>query len=137
MEPGIGKGVGDAVAYHAKQFTDLHVGLIKGILNEVTGSRELAVELFNASWRDLELIDQLVIHGKTTQGVDRTTVKPGETVSWKACRGSLSLVGTEIFTAFKVKSTDNIIFLGNDYPLGGSARAMSNIYRDRAMKGGL
>ena len=127
MEPGIGKGVGDAVAYHAKQFTDLHVGLIKGILNEVTGSRELAVELFNASWRDLELIDQLVIHGKTTQGVDRTTVKPGETVSWKACKGSWTLFGTQVFTAFKPKGDDCFILLCNECPLTAGAKAYSSV----------
>ena len=45
---------------------------VKGFLEEVGGSRELAVYLFNASRFDLELIDQVVVHGKTTQGVSRT-----------------------------------------------------------------
>ena len=39
---------------------------VRGILDEASGSRELAVELFNASKWDLELMDQVVVHGKTT-----------------------------------------------------------------------
>jgi hypothetical protein len=66
MDAEIGKGVGDSIAYSAKQFTDLEMKYVKGFLDEVGGSRELAVYLFNATHHDLELIDQLVVHGKTT-----------------------------------------------------------------------
>ena len=93
-------GLGEALAYGAKQFTDLQMKYVRGILDEVGGSRELAVELYNASERDLELMDQLVVHGKTTQGVSRTTVEPGETVLWKACKTYGSMTGTQIYTAF-------------------------------------
>jgi hypothetical protein len=103
---------------------------VKGILDEATGSRELAVELFNASRYDLELMDQLVVHGKTTQGVSLTTVKPGETVSWKACKGTWALYGTQVYTLFKVKGTDHIIFLGNECPLAGAAKACSRVGLD-------
>jgi hypothetical protein len=137
MDAEIGKGVGKAITYSAKQFTDLEMKYVKGILDEATGSRELAVELFNASRYDLELIDQLVVHGKTTQGVSRTTVEPGETVSWKACKGTWALYGTQVYTAFKVKGDDCFIFLGNECPLAGAAKAWSNVYEDSAMKGGL
>jgi hypothetical protein len=98
---------------------------VKGILDEASGSRELAVELFNAHRFDLELINQLVVHGKTTQGVSRTTVKPGETVSWKACKGTWALYGTQVYTAFKIKGTGVFIFLGNECPLAGAAKAFS------------
>jgi hypothetical protein len=46
---GVGKGIGDAIKYRAKQYTDLEMKFVKGILDEVSGSRELAVELFNGS----------------------------------------------------------------------------------------
>jgi hypothetical protein len=130
-------GLGEALAYGAKQFTDLQMKYVRGILDEVGGSRELAVELYNASRYDLELIDQLVVHGKTTQGVSRTTVEPGETVSWKACKGAWALFGTQVYTAFKVKGTDRFIFLGNECPLAGAAKAWSSTYKDDQMEGGL
>ena len=137
MEAEIGKGVGKAITYKAKQFIDLEMKYLKGFLDEVGGSRELAVYLFNASDRDLELIDQIVVHGKTTQGVSCTTVQPGETVSWKACKGTWALYGTQVYTAFKIKGTDSFIFLGNECPLAGAAKAWSNVYDDSGLKGGL
>jgi len=131
------KGVGDAIAYSAKQFTDLEMKYVKGFLDEVGGSRELAVYLFNASGDNFELIDQLVVHGKTTQGVSRTTVKPGETVSWKACKQSYALYGTQIYTAFSVKGESRFIFLGNENPLAGAAKAWSRVYKDSSWGSGL
>ena len=110
---------------------------VRGILDEATGARELAVELFNASEYDLELIDQLVVHGKTTQGVSRTTVEPGETVSWKACKGTWALFGTQVYTAFKIKGKGEFIFLGNECPLAGAAKAWSKTYPDDQWEGGL
>ena len=98
---------------------------VKGILDEASGSRELAVELFNASKWDLELMDQVVVHGKTTQGVSRTTVKPGETVTWKACKGTWALYGTQVYTAFRILGKGQFIFLGNECPLAGAAKAFT------------
>ena len=98
---------------------------VKGILDEATGSIELAVKLFNASIYDLELMDQLVVHGKTTQGVSRTTVKPGETVSWKACKGTWALFGTQIYTTFRIVGRGQFFFIGNECPLAGAAKAFT------------
>ena len=53
---------------------------MRALLKEVIGSRRVVVQLLNATKYNLELMDQVVVHGKTTQGVNRTTVKPGETV---------------------------------------------------------
>jgi len=131
------KGVGDAIAYQAKQFTDLQMKFVKGILDEVSGSRELAVELFNASSMDLELMDQLVVHRKKTHGVSRTTVKPGETASWKACKQSYALYGTQVYTAFRVEGESRFIFLGNENPLAGAAKAWSRVYKDSSWGSGL
>jgi len=127
MDAAIGKGIGDAVAYGAKQYTDLQMKYVRGFLDEVSGSRELAVFLYNAGELNLELMDQLVVHGKTTQGVSRTTVKPGETVSWKACKATWALYGTQIYTAFKDKGDDCWLFLGNECPLAGGAKAYGEV----------
>ena len=83
------------------------------------------------------LIDQLVVHGKTTQGVSRATVEPGETVSWKACKGTWALYGTQVYTAFEIKGAGRFIFVGNECPLTGAAKAFSEIYEANAFKGGL
>ena len=108
-------------------FLDVAKELVRAILTEVRGKRELAVELLNASEYDLELRQQYVVHGKTTQGVDRTTVKPGETVSWKGCKCDWILSGTLIMTAFDVKGTDDIIFITNECPWFTSAQAFTDI----------
>ena len=127
--------------------------------DEATGSRELAVELFNASRSDIELIDHLFVNGKTsqdvsritvekgkkfqgkngktTQRVSRITVKQGEIVSWKVRKVIWALKGTQIYTVFKLRATFSFIFLGNECPLAGLAKTWSNVYVDSAMKGDL
>ena len=112
---------GASLALATNLFKELEKELVRAILSEVRGKRELAVELLNASTWDLELRDQKVVHGKTTQGVDRTIVKPGETVSWKGCKCDWVLSGTLIMTTFKIKGTDWTIFITNECPWFSSA----------------
>jgi hypothetical protein len=128
MEEAFGKGMADAVAHGAKQYIDLQMKYVRGILDEVTGSRELVVTLYNAGEDNLEFMDQLVVHGKTTQGVDRTTVEPGETVSWKACKSYGALYGTQVYTAFKVEGSNTFFFFGNECPFAGAAKAWTEEY---------
>ena len=110
----------------------------KAIFTEVTGSRELVVELKNASTtRNLVCIEQLLLNGKTTNGIDLPIIKPGETAKWTACKGAFTAGGPLIFTAFKIKGTDSFTFLGNESPWSEKPNAWSDIYKDSKLKGGL
>jgi len=111
----------DAMAHRIKAYTDIEVEYVRALLKEVIGSRRVVVQLLNATKYNLELMDQVVVHGKTTQGVSRTTVKPGETVTWKGCKGTMALYGTLIYTTFSIKGTGTIVFLGNENPYAGAA----------------
>jgi hypothetical protein len=57
-------------------------------------------------------------------------VEPGQSVSWRACKGSISLRGTLIYTSFKINGTNQQIFLGNECPMIGAAKAYSEIFED-------
>ena len=79
----------------------------------------------------------MVVKGKTLQGVSCTTVQPGQAVSWRACKGSIAVNGTLIYTAFKIKGTSKVIFLGNECPMIGAAKAYSEIYEDKQISEGI
>jgi hypothetical protein len=55
-------------------------------------------------------------------------VKPGETVSWKACKGAWTLYGSQVYTIFRVGNEGPFIVLSNENPLTGGAKAWSEIY---------
>jgi hypothetical protein len=112
---------GASLALTTKIFEELGKELLRAILSEVKGKRELAVELLNASKYDLELMAQTVVHGKITQPVSRILVKPGETVSWKGCKCDWVLSGTLIITTFKIKGTNSTILISNECPWFTSA----------------
>ena len=47
------------------------------------------------------------------------------------------MFGTQVYTAFRVVGAGQFIFLGNECPLAGAAKAWSQIYDDGEYKGGL
>ena len=98
------------------------------IFTVFSGKREQRVELTNESSDDLLLAGQLVLSGKTTEGVGRTTVKPGEKAEWGACKADLSSAGSHTVTAFNVSGKKRVIVLSTECPWLGSAKARSEIY---------